>query len=243
MTPNAIFDEYENRMTPFRESFSKRDGIKFFTQSKDKDRLLHFLVHWHGLGIKMTEQVEVWIQSAGEGCKRIGMDELGKSLDRHASEESGHERMMESDFNFFLHLWNQVKDTKIKPSDFLASSIPDSCKDYIELHRRIFSGDQPFGQIAIEYEIEQLSLSHGSEMINNPVAVLGSEALAGLSFLRHHVHLDIAHTKFNKELMISCYAQKPDCLEFMLSTGKEALEIYGNFLQDCLRRANESEIQ
>ena len=55
------------------------------------------------------------------------------------------------------------------------------------------------GQLAIEYEIEMLSVTYGPRLIERCTELLGSEIIESLSFLRDHVELDVRSHKFQPD--------------------------------------------
>ena len=67
---------------------------------------------------------------------------------------------------------------------------------------------------------------------------LGPDVLDGLSFLRDHVELDVAHTKFNQSQLGRLLTEHPAFLPSLVAAGSGALEAYGQFLSDCLAMAD-----
>ena len=61
--------------------------------------------------------------------------------------------------------------------------------------------------------------------------------MAGLHFLRHHVSLDVSHTRFNKKQLNRLLDRRPEYLMDLVNTGEETLHAYGMFLDDCLHLA------
>jgi hypothetical protein len=88
--------------------------------------------------------------------------------------------------------------------------------------------------LAIEYEIERLSVTAGPLVLRQCAAVLGAEALAGLSFLQEHVAVDVGHTKFNEAQIERLLTSRPELAPALAKAGAAALEAYGLFFADCL---------
>jgi hypothetical protein len=112
-------------------------------------------------------------------------------------------------------------------------------------HRRYFHAylaARPFSrfrdpcaiQLAIEYEIEMLSVTYGPRLIERCAGLLGEEVLEGLSFLRDHVALDAGHTNFNRNQLSRLLNEQPGVLSGLVTAGSEALDAYATFLGDCV---------
>ena len=68
--------------------------------------------------------------------------------------------------------------------------------------------------------------------------VLGPETNATLSFLVEHVEVDQGHTKFNELQLERLLSLDQSFGPALVSTGSLALDIYGNFLAECLEFAS-----
>jgi hypothetical protein len=234
-----IFGQYEARLLPYREAFSRRPSLALLGNAGNDPSLLHlFLIHYVAYGIEMTRPVEDWIQRAGEKCRETGFTELGEKLIAHARHESGHHKLMISDLRALTEQWNERHSaTPIDPISLIQSKPPAGVRQYRELHEGIIAGDAAYSQIALEYEIESLSLSYGAKLVAAADGVLSNSARDGLTFLREHVALDAAHTRFNRREIMKLLAEHPDCLDALVDTAARALEAYGQFVDDCIRAA------
>ena len=113
---------------------------------------------------------------------------------------------------------------------------------YRELHENVIAGMAPHGQLAIEYEIEMLSVSYGPVLIQRCSDLSGPEILEGLSFLQDHVELDAGHTHFNRLQLSRLLGKRPGLLDGLVAAGSAALDAYAMFLDDCFRRACEGDV-
>nr|MDT0663906.1 hypothetical protein [Micromonospora sp. DSM 115978] len=105
--------------------------------------------------------------------------------------------------------------------------------DYVELHRETIEGERPFGQVAIEYEIERLSTVVGPRILAAAKRFIGPDG-EGYSFIADHVELDQGHTTFNRRQLAGVLAQRPDDLGYLIQVGSRALDTYVTFLVECL---------
>ena len=236
---NTFLDErdavaaYDRRLKPHRDGFASRPSIALLARGDalPGDLLRLFMIHYAAFGISMTHPVEGWIRRAGERCRETGYAALGDALVRHARHEAGHHRMMVADLWALADAWNGENLQKIDPVRLSRQNLPASIAQYRTLHERVIAGDAPYAQIALEYEIEALSVRHGPALL---AAAGDAVAGGGYSFLEEHVAFDEAHTRFNRkqiaELLLTC----PDCLEPLVQTGVAALETYGRFIDDCV---------
>lgn len=196
-----------------------------------------FLIHFSALGVAMTKLVEDWIRRAGERCEQIGLTELGRSLRLHAKHEAGHHLMLIEDTRRLVARWNARRTPPIDADQVLAQPVADGVRMYRKLHEEVIASDTPFGQLAIEYEIEGLSVRYGPPLIAQCMRLLGSTVMAGLSFLQQHVFLDVGHTRFNEQQLERLLDQDPKYVMPLVSAGERALDAYGAFLNDCVRLA------
>jgi hypothetical protein len=229
---------YDALLTPHREAFSKRTALAFLNGTERDPSLLHlFLIHYAAFGVWMTRPVEGWINRAGLRCRDSGFIELGDSLIAHAQHEAGHHRLMIADLWALTKRWNADHRTAIDPVSLGRGKIPASIGQYRDLHEEIIVGDTAYSQIALEYEIEALSVRHGADLVAAADRTFSDSRREGLSFLREHVLLDAAHTQFNRRQIARLLAEHPTCLDALVETGRRALDVYGRFIDDCLRAA------
>jgi hypothetical protein len=203
-------------------------------------RLELFFIHFCALGVQMTEPVDGWVRRAGERCTAAGLPDLGRSLMAHAKHEAGHHLMMIADTRKLVAAWNERRPLRIDADAILSSPPTPGVSAYVALHEEVIAGDAPYGQIAIEYEIERLSVTSGPAVLRQCASILGASALAGLSFLEEHVAVDVGHTKFNEVQMERLLERHPDFAARLGDTGTRALDAYGAFLTDCVALADRS---
>jgi len=191
----------------------------------------------------MTEPVEGWIRRAGERCEGMGLTDLGRSLRQHAAHEGGHHMMMIEDTRKLVARWNARRRPLLDAEALLGQPLSPGVVGYRKLHEDVIGGPAPFGQLAIEFEIENLSVVHGAPFLQRCAGRLGADVLGGLSFLEEHVALDVGHTKFNAREMDRLLQAHPDFLDPLAAAGTAALEAYAEFLADCLAVARDGREQ
>jgi len=226
---------YESNMKKYRIKWLEDNLEKPIEEVGENSRLL--LLYWlyySVFGISMTTPVESWIEGAGIKCQRLGYDQLGKNLVKHACHESGHEKMMEADVHSLLSIWNDSFPDTIHPSEFNGLDILQSVKDYIDLHERNIDGDTPYGQIAIEYEIERIAVVLGPKLLSITEKVFPQLLVNSLSFMTHHVEIDSAHTVFNQSVIMDFTAAYPGSVDHLVRIGECALSAYSRFIVDCV---------
>ena len=130
--------------------------------------------------------------------------------------------------------WNANRQPGLSAAAVLALTPTTGVLAYRRLHEDIIAGQAPYGQLAIEFEIEMLSLSYGPKLIARCNGLPGVSILESLSFLNDHVALDIAHTHFNRLQLSRLLDENPSFLSNLVSAGAAALDTYAMFLDDCL---------
>jgi hypothetical protein len=167
----------------------------------------------------------------------MGLTELGRALRTHARHEAGHHHMMIEDTRKLVARWNAHRTPLLDADHLLAQPPTAGVLQYQKLHEDTIAGDTPYAQIAIEYEIEMLSVRFGPAMIERCSKDLGPSILEGLSFLQEHVALDVGHTKFNEQQLEQVLQKNPEFLMPLVRAGAAALDAYAAFLADCLQLA------
>jgi hypothetical protein len=199
--------------------------------------LERFLIQFSALGVRITEPVDGWIRRAGERCVAIGLEELGQSLITHSKHEAGHHLMLIDDTRLLVARWNERRTPHLDADALLAQEPTPAMRDYIELHEKTIASDLPYGQVAIELEIERMSTTFGPKLMAHCKRVLEPSLLEGLSFIKEHVAVDVGHTALNERLMDRLLRLRPDAAERLAAIGSEALRIYVRFFGECLRVA------
>jgi hypothetical protein len=228
---------YEQAIAPARQVLAESEALQVVL-AKDvaPDRLLAFLLHFCALGVAMTEPVESWIRRAGERCLSTGYVKLGHALIGHARHEAGHDALMRADAHALAALWNRrTIERRADPVALLSLGESSGVKRYRDLHEETIGGPAPYAQIAIEYEIERLSVDYGPRLVHNCLARIGQEVFNCLSFVHEHVALDEGHTSFNRNRLSEFLDGEPSACDRLVTSGTEALRAYGQYLQDCLR--------
>ena len=201
----------------------------------DNELLELFLINFCAFGVGMTEPVEGWVRRAGERCEAIGLRDLGQALKLHAKHEANHHLMMIEDTKSLVAFWNaRRKGERLDAEKLLARPIPAGVVQYQKLHEDIIGSTAPYKQIAVEYEIELLSVNYGPVLIEQCVRKLGPEVLGRLSFIQDHVAIDVGHTTFNRRELGKFLAAHPDYLDNLVDGGTEAIGAYQKYLEDCL---------
>jgi len=232
---NAELQQYENMIATERQRFADR-MTPFHNEMRPTVADL-FLIHFSSRGVGMTEPVEDWIRRAGENTCKLGYEELGSGLIRHAEHEAGHHELMINDTRSLVIRWKASHDTKLDSEAFLSQPLTHNVLRYRELHEEYIRGASPYCQIAIEYEIERISVAYGALFFAGIVQLVGSDVLSCLSFIREHISLDVGHTNYNMRLMGQFLEKAPAALEPLVAAGARALDIYASHLEDCMQSA------
>ena len=154
--------EYDQLLTPARQRFDRHPSIAaIFRNPLEPVILERFLIYFSALGVGMTEPVEGWIRRAGRRCGDLGLADLAKALDAHAHQEADHHLLMQADTHRLVDRWNEHHGPRLNAAALLALAPTPGVLVYRELHENAIAGPAPYGQLAVEYEIEMLSVSYG----------------------------------------------------------------------------------
>ncbi len=224
---------YERLLEPARQRFAASRGVDALRSSQDDAFLESFLLHFCALGFQMTEPVEGWLRRAAERCGAMGLAELAHALNGHARAEAGHHLMMVEDVRALADRWNARRSLPVDVDELLNRAPSPGVLQYCWVHEQNLTGDAPYAQIAIEYEVEMLPLRYGELFVGRCVDVLGLGILHCLSFLTEHIVLDAAHTDFNIRVVAKFLSLMPESMPALVSAGTAVLDAYAQFLTDC----------
>ncbi|MBJ6762647.1 hypothetical protein JGU66_17925 [Myxococcaceae bacterium JPH2] len=238
MNKNLVAEQYMPHVATVREALQSGPAVRTLLDPNVDPMLLEaFLIQLCSLGVYMTEPVDGWIRRAGESCLRVGLDEIGRQLITHAKHEAGHHLMMVQDTKNLVASWNTRRSPKLDAEQLLNQPPSRAMQEYREIHEETIASAMPGGQVAIEYEIENLSVQFAPKLIEQCKRVLGKDIMKSLSFIEEHVELDVGHTALNENMLTRLLGQVPAHADTIGKTGARALDIYLRFYGDCLERA------
>ena len=203
----------------------------------DPRALERFLIEYCSLGVQITEPVEGWIERAGRRCIEVDLPEVGTSLVAHAAHEAGHHLMFMDDTRKLVGHWNARYGEHLDADRLFHRPPTRAMQHYIALHEETIDSAVPFGQVAIELEIERLSVVLVPKLISQVERVLGNDVTASLTFLSSHGELDIGHTRLNTRIMESLLRLRPEAVGDLARIGAEAMFVYMAFFEECWEAA------
>ncbi|CAM4031917.1 hypothetical protein HRD49_05130 [Corallococcus exiguus] len=240
MTKPLVEEQYLPHVTDVRHLLATGPHVTTLLDPNVEPALLEaFLIQLCALGVYMTEPVDGWIRRAGEACVKAGMVDVGEKLITHAKHEAGHHLMMVEDTKNLVASWNARRFPKLDAEALMAQAPTPAMQEYRQIHEETIAGPMPGGQVAIEYEIENLSVVFAPRLIEQCKAVLGPDVMNSLSFIKEHVELDVGHTALNEVMLNKLLGQKPEHAATIAKTGARALDIYLRFYGDCMAKARQ----
>jgi hypothetical protein len=233
-------NEYQKLIQPHREKFQE-----YFAQLEKKlssDPVLPelFMIYWTVLSAGLTGPIPHYLRSAGEKCREKGLPEMAEFFFEHCEEEDGHDGWAKKDTEKLVVRWNKrhpqlVLDTE----ELLSQKDSPAVKRYHEMHEKFIFGEAPYGELAIDVEIELITVKYGPKFLLKCIAKMGPGIIFDMSFLREHVRFDFGHTDKNFDVIHRLLEQHPEFLEHLVDAGRGGLETYAGFLGDVMRYSEE----
>ena len=231
---NSIEELYDPRIARSRKLIAEAAILRRLLDERIQPALLErFLIEYCSLGVQITEPVESWIRRAGERTTAIGLASTGAALCDHARHEADHHLMFIEDTQKLVAHWNTRHAQKLDAAALIARPPTPGMKHYIQLHEDTIASDQPFAQVAIELEVERLSVTVLPSLLSQFRRVLGDDVMNSLSFLGSHAALDVGHTHINSRMLSTLLTQRPDAAADLARIGAEAMFIYIAFFEEC----------
>jgi hypothetical protein len=225
---------YTPHLTAARNRFSGGAASVLVNPKVDPTVFELFLLNFCSRGVRMTEPVEGWISRAGARCVTLGWQKLGTALIKHAEQEANHHLMMIADTQKLVEGWNARREPRLDADALLSVPSSPAVESYVRLHEDVIAGPAPYAQLAIEFEIERISVTLGPSLMRQCKQLLGDRCDESLSFLVEHVEIDQGHTKFNERQLDKLLAFDRSFALQLIRAGSLALDIYGQFLDECL---------
>jgi hypothetical protein len=226
---------YEQLLTAARNRYRTNSAYRRIVDPNASAGFLdRFLIEFCSLGVQMTRPVEGWIRRAAHRCHQVGLPELGDALERHATHEADHHLMMIDDTRTLVSLWNAGGGPRLDPDELVNRPPTPGIRRYVEHHETTIASAAPWGQLAIEYEIELLSVTEGPALLGNVARVCGADRLEALTFLQDHIAVDEGHTVFNRAQLNRLITEHPETVASLAAAGAAALDAHALFLADCV---------
>lgn len=231
---NSIEQLYEPRIARSRQLIAEAAILRRLMDPRIAPALMErFLIEYCSLGVQITEPVESWIRRAGERTSQIGLQSTGAALCDHAGHEADHHLLFIEDTQKLVAHWNTRHAEQLDAAALIARAPTPGMKHYIALHEDTIASEQPFAQVAIELEVERLSITVLPALLGQFRRVLGDEVMNSLSFLGSHAALDVGHTHLNSRMLNTLLQQRPDAAADLARIGAEAMFIYMAFFEEC----------
>ena len=228
---------YGPHVQPFRLELSQNQVWQFLNEP-DPVVLELFLIEYCALGVAMTQPVEDWIRRAAERCEVLSFAEVGRFLIAHANEKKDEYMAFVEDTRWLVNRWNAKHERQLDAEKLLTQPPTAGVMNYRALHEAIISGDAPYCQLAIEFEIERLSSTYGAAAIPKIVRVLGPQTITGLQFLKNRVIQGDGYTLRAEDELNKVLHDVPSALPLLTETAGSALKLYSEYLSDCLSLAS-----
>ncbi len=236
----TLLKQYTDNLEPIRAEIVDDGRMKSMVNpTLDPQVFLRFMIEFCSRGVSITEPVEGWIERAGHRTQETGLQQVGEQLVKHAKHEGGHHLMQIDDTKALVRRYNSLFGTALDAEALINRDLKGAAIEYVDLHEEVIASEEPFRQVAIEREIEGLSVLLGPSVVAQCARVLGTENLGEVSFLTEHVEIDVGHTAFNEKLVGRLLDAKPDALLSMIDVAGRALHIYRRFLTECLETAEQ----
>lgn len=233
-------NEYQKRCAALRQRFSQRPVVNrvFFEDDIESDLMKLFLIYWSVGSAGLSEPIEEYLRRASRNSTSLKLPALAKFYMDHANEEQDHDDWASEDVTRLVERWNVEHPTfQLRAQPLLENRRFPSVQRYHALHEHYIEGEHPWGELAIDLEIELLAVEYGKKFMSACIRAMGDDAMSYLSFLREHVQADEGHTQENFEFLHAFLAERPDTLDTLVEAAAGALRAYGEFMDDAMSLA------
>ncbi len=235
---SLVKELYEPYVLPARARISTDPLMRRLVDPAISPEVLErFFIQYHSLGVYMTEPTAGWVRRSGQRCLLHGQETLGRSLLSRARQEGGHHLLLTEDARTLVQRWNARRETPLQLHRLLAQYPTDVMRAWRQFQESTISGELPAGRLAIELEIDNLTLVLGPHLLSNVSRVLGRETLDGLGYLKERMRQDLGSSSPPTRRLEEVLQMMPENARTLAEIGAEALDLYLRFLGDCLHSA------
>lgn len=237
---NAMYhNAYQERCKVARDNFASRPVVKaLFFSEVDTELMKLFMISWSALSSGLTQPIPEYLKRAGENCAAKGETDMAAFFKLHTEEEDGHDEWGKDDTRKLVQQWNlEHPGPGLDAEALLKANMSPAVKRYHKLHETVIDGPSPWGELAIDVEIELITTQYGPILLQRCVKSMGEASLDNVSFLREHVRFDVGHTETNFDTIHNLIVKHPEYTDALVDTGFKALEAYGDFLDDAMALA------
>ncbi len=231
----GFLPEYEQQLTDARVKFAH--SINALTTQSTPQDLAFFLLNYCALGATMNKPIESWIKKASKHCQKLNYLELANYLQQHAQQSTHHQALLRHDTQALTHWLNKKYQLNLDSQHYLKQKATTGIKQYQKLREQHAKGATPYCQLAIDYEVERLSIVHGFTLVKLCACKLGLPILKNLSFIRENVKREAGEHQASQQQMQKFLKANPQKLMPLVEAAKTALDAYHYYLQDCLIKA------
>ena len=228
-------DVYENAMVEARVAFANR--INKLIKTANAENLGFFLIYYAALGAMLHDSMEIVLKKASKRCQKMGLIDLAEAFNAQACLESEQHLKMENDAKAWIDWWNQKRDLELSAKDYLRHPTTSSMHIYKDLHKNIIRYQWPFAELAVSYELQRTQMIHSFSLIKLASLKLGLSALKKLGFIRRAAKLN-TDQPLNKKVLTEFLQAHPETVSVMANKARAALLVYGDFIEDCFKLAD-----
>ena len=211
-----------------------KSKIRKLYKNKSSKELAIFLIYFYALGYHMAQPKAKWIEQASQACKKRGLNNLNEFLASRGEEEGRRHLLMRHDLQELINLVYHRFEIRLDLEKILAlAKVSLPVTRFIQLHEERVSIEFPSQQLAIQTEIELISLLFGPNFLAFCSRKLGGEILKCLSFVRYNSSCDVSYSMENFTWIRNLLKEYPDLLNELSSGAQQALSIYTDYLNEC----------
>lgn len=226
-----IMQQYKNEMVEARVIFSKVVN-RLISQCQQRE-LASFLLHHCVFSHLMSQPLNSWVCDASTRCQQLGFIDLSCDLKEYADIGFRRDKLLRADLDQLVLWFNKHYFWELNAESFLRENSCEGLMQYFSCHEQALSGDTPYTELAIQFELERLEMIHGYSLLQLCTAYFGKSILRHLSAFRHKMRLNHKRTTLLAQMMERFLAAHPDKLSSLHIAAIDTLQSYAQYLLDC----------
>ena len=230
--------QYQNLLVEPRVEFANL--VNRLMSRSQLNTLEFFLLHHCVLGRLMTEQIGDWLNAAVNKSDALGYGELSRSLAEYRDIGFKRHELLGKDLPLLLQWINRRHQIELVSSYFHKKSVSEGVKKFLKLHEQVLKGKQPYRELAIQYEMERITMVHGYTLIQWCKLRFGKSVLRNLSAFRYQIKNNQQRTIILEQIQKQFIKKHPEVVDDMIEASVATLECYARYLVDCFDLAEQS---
>lgn len=233
-TPEAsLFEQLRESLADARFALAEREAVAHLLAPEvDPTLLLGFMVEFAALSVQLQEPVEQFLVAASGRCEQLGERKAARELLRLAHDAIERYADFADDTRALTLRWNAAHQPELDLTGLLTQPNTRAMRRLFALHNQLVTSDEPWAELALICELESMTAAVAPLLVLHAERRLGADIRSGM---RGVIGTAVAGDRGRaRTCLAQLFVDDPARLATIVHTSERLLELYGDFLDDCM---------